>query len=370
MKKKLWMLLVVAVLGALLAACNSETEDVSEGGQEADQEAEEVSGDAENTSGEEASVDLNRIRVVIGSSSTGGDTYQNADAVSRYTEEALDTNMKVDAVGALRAFDELGKANDDGSTIMFFHDMAYLGVEYGSFDQDDELENWRIGPVVATNPGNAFLTSADAPYDTMAESAEWLEENPDETITVALESGGVSEIVFDGYYLWVEEEYGTDVTDRIHAYVTGSQEDKNQALWDGNTDIIHGSIGANKQYTEDGVEDKIKMKFLGITAGERVEGFDVPTFAEQGITVDGEEFVFDKEFFFLMPKNVDENFATALNDAIADVVKNPDYEEDLNTNTYIVNHKPADEAEEYLLDKREKFRSIIERAPDLDEIAK
>ncbi|MFC3040762.1 tripartite tricarboxylate transporter substrate-binding protein [Virgibacillus xinjiangensis] len=355
--KKFWMVLMAAMVVAVLAACGSGSD--------------ETSGDvAEAEGGDEATVDLNRVRVLIGSSSTGGDTYQNADAVSRYTEEVLDTNMKVDAVGALRAFDELGKAKDDGSTIMFFHDMSYLGVEYGSFDESDALENWTIGPVVATNPGNAFLTKADAPYDTMAESAEWLAENPDETITVALESGGVSEVVFDGYYLWIKEEFGTEVSDRIHAYVTGSQQDKDQALWDGNADIIHGSIGANKQYTQDGVEDKIKMKFLGITAGERVEGFDVPTFAEQGITVNGKEFIFDKEFFFLLPKEVDANFAEALDNAVAEVVENPDYAEDLKTNTYVVNHKPAAEAEEYLLEKRENFRYIIENAPNLDDIAK
>ncbi|WP_158734554.1 tripartite tricarboxylate transporter substrate-binding protein [Alteribacillus sp. YIM 98480] len=359
--KKLLMVLIIAFLGAILAACGSSSEESS---------GDETSEANEQNGGEEASVDLNRIRVLIGSSSTGGDTYQNADAVSRYTEEVLDTNMKVDAVGALRAFDELGKAKDDGSTIMFFHDMAYLGVEYGSFDEKDELDNWTIGPMVSINPGNAFLTSADAPYDTMAESAEWLEENPDETITVAVEAGGVSEVTFDAYYLWVEQEFGTEISDRIHAYVTGSQEDKDQALWDGNADIIHGSIGANNQYTEDGVEDKIKMKFLGVSASERVEGFDVPTFNEQGITVDGEEFVFDKEFFFLMPKDVDSNFAAALDNAVAEVVENPDYEEDLNTNTYIVNHRPAEEAEEYLLEKRDKIRSVIEQAPDLNDIAK
>lgn len=349
--KKLMMFLM-AVLLIVLAACGSDSS----------------SSDAEAEEGD-TSVDLDRVRVLIGSTSTGGDTYQNADAVTRYMEDAMDTNMKVDAVGALRAFDELSKAKDDGSTIMFFHDMSYLGVEYGSFDQEHELENWTIGPVVATNPGNAFLTKGDAPYDTMAESAEWLKENPDETITVAIESGGVSEVVFDGYYLWVKEEYGTEVSDRILAYVTGSQEDKNQALWDGNADIIHGSIGANNQYTEDGVEDKIKMKFLGITAGERVEGFDIPTFAEQGITVNGEEFVFDKEFFFLMPKNVDENFAGKLDEAVAQVTGNEDYAKDLKKNTYVVNHKPADEAKEYLMEKRDNFRYIIENAPNLDDIA-
>jgi tripartite-type tricarboxylate transporter receptor subunit TctC len=383
MNKK-FMLILVLVLGLILAACNGEdvepeanaddeassesTESTEESAEETDEEAEEATADAD--AGGEIDFDVNRVRVVIGSSSTGGDTYQIADATSRYVEEILDTNMQVDAVGALRAFDELSKADNDGSSVMFFHDMAYLGVQYGSFDENYSLDNWTIGPVVAINPGNAFLSSADAPYNTMAEAAEWLEENPDETISVAIESGGVSQVNFDGYYLWVKEEFGTEVSDRIHAYVTGSQEDKNQALWDGNSDIIYGSIGANNEYTSDEVEDRIRMKFLGITGGERVEGYDIPTFAEQGITINGEEFVFDKEYFFLLPKEVEQNVVTSLDSAVADIVGNPDYAEDLNRNIYFVNHKPAAEAEEYLKDKAETFGFIIENGPNLDDIAK
>ncbi|MEW9110148.1 MAG: tripartite tricarboxylate transporter substrate-binding protein [Cytobacillus gottheilii] len=317
----------------------------------------------------DGTVDLSRVRVLIGSTSTGGDTYQIADLISRNVEEPLDTNIKVDAVGSERAFNELTKAKNDGSEVMFFHDMAYLGVEYGSFGDEHELENWKIGPVVATNPGNAFLAKADAPYNTMAESAQWLKDNPDEMITVAIEAGGVSQIGFDGYYLWAKEEFGQDVADRIKVYVTGSQKDKDQALWDGNVDIIHGSIGANNEYTKDGVEEKIKMKFLGLTAGERVDGYDIPTFAEQGIKVDGKEFIFDKEFFFILPKDIDEHFVDALDQAVAAAVENENYQNDLLKNAYVANYVSAEEAEEYLLEKRETLRYIISNAPSLDDIA-
>ncbi|SFP72339.1 tripartite tricarboxylate transporter substrate-binding protein [Salibacterium halotolerans] len=360
--KKTMYILMAALLGILLAACGESS------GSEETAGSGETSAEKGGGSGE-AALDLSRMRVVIGSTSTGGDTYQNAEAVSRYAEDILNTNMQVDAVGGVQAFDALSSASNDGSTVMFFHDMAYLGVEYGSFDQSNKLENYTIGPMVSTNPGNAFLASADAPYDSMAESAEWLSSNPNEEITVAIQAGGVSEIVFNGYYLWVQEEYGEEVSNRIKAYVTGSQQDKDQALWDDNADIIHGSIGANNQYTKDGVEDQVKMKFLGITAGERVEGFDIPTLAEQGITVGGEEFTFDKEFFFLLPKDVNENVVTALDNAVSQVVENEDYQSDLNNNAYTPNYMPSDEAEEYLLDKRETMRSIIERAPDLNNIA-
>ncbi|WP_080846011.1 tripartite tricarboxylate transporter substrate-binding protein [Cytobacillus gottheilii] len=349
--KKLLFVLVAGLLVLTAAACGNQT-----GGT-----------DAEAGTG---TVDLSRVRVLIGSTSTGGDTYQIADLISRNVEKPLDTNIKVDAVGSERAFNELTKAKTDGSEIMFFHDMAYLGVEYGSFGDEHELENWKIGPVVATNPGNAFLAKADAPYDTLAEAAQWLQDHPDEMVTVAIEAGGVSQIGFDAFYLWAKEEFGQDVADRIKVYVTGSQKDKDQALWDGNVDIIHGSIGANNEYTKDGVEDKIKMKFLGLTAGERVEGYDIPTFAEQGITVNGKEFVFDKEFFFILPKDIDDNFVDALDQAVAEAVENEDYQNDLLKNAYVANYVPADESADYLLEKRETLRYIISNAPSLDDIAK
>lgn len=345
--KKVWIMLFVLVLGTVLAACGKE----------------EASSNEDSTK-----VDVSRVRVLIGSSSTGGDTYQNADAVTRYLEKELGTNAKVDAVGANRAFDELAKAKTDGSSVMFFHDMAYLGVEYGSIDEKYSLNNWTVGPVVALNPGNAFLAMADAPFDTMAESAEWLKNNPDETIKVAIEAGGVSQISFDAYYLWVKEEYGTEVSDRIKVYVTGSQSDKDQALWDGNVDITHGSVSSNAQYTEEGVEDKIKMKFLGITSSERLEGYEIPTFVEQGIKVNGEEFTFDKEYFFLLPKEIDQAFVDKLDQAIAEVVKNPDYAKDLDVNAFVVNHIPMKEAEAYLTEKRDIMSNIIKNGPDLNEI--
>jgi tripartite-type tricarboxylate transporter receptor subunit TctC len=348
--KKLLSVMFVLILSLALAACGSTDKASKDAGSD------------------EKKVDLSRIRVLIGSSSTGGDTYQNAEAVSRYLEKELDTNAKVDAVGVNRAFDELSKAKSDGSEIMFFHDSAYLGVEYGSLPADYSLEKWTIGPVVSLNPGNAFLAKANAPFETMAESAEWLKANPNKELKIAIEAGGVSQIGFDAYYLWVKEQYGQEVSDRVKVYVTGSQSDKDQALWDGNVDIIHGSVSSNAQYTEDGVEDKIKMKFVGITSAERLEGYEIPTFAEQGIAVDGKEFTFDKEYFFLLPKEIDKGFVEALDKAIAKVVKNADYAKDLGVNSFVVNHIPMAEAEAHLTEKRDIISKIIKKGPNLNDI--
>ena len=70
------------------------------------------------------------LRIVIGSKSTGGDTYQNSSIVAKELAKKLDINVKVDAVGASAAFKTLSRISD-GSTIMIFHDQSYLGYLYG-----------------------------------------------------------------------------------------------------------------------------------------------------------------------------------------------------------------------------------------------
>ena len=64
--KKIWVFALILMMGAVLAACGGSSE--------------EASSDAEGS--DDTKVDVSRVRVLIGSSSTGGDTYQNADAVT------------------------------------------------------------------------------------------------------------------------------------------------------------------------------------------------------------------------------------------------------------------------------------------------
>ncbi|MDN5587885.1 MAG: hypothetical protein L0G69_15125 [Brevibacterium sp.] len=345
MKKKLAALITAPILALSMTACSS-------GG-----------------SNDEGGVDVNRVRVVLGSSSTTADTYQNAHAFTENVGKALDVNMKADAIGANKAFQALDKAKPDGSTIMFFHDMSYLSVKYGSQPEKFGLDNWTVGPVLSLNPGAAFLTKHDAPYNDMVEAAEWLKDNKSETLTFAVEAGGTSELSLDAFYIWVADTYGDDVAERIKVFATGSDEEKNQALWSGNVDIIYGSIGGNEQYTKDDVEDKVKEKFLAITASEKVDGFDIPTFAEQGIEVDGEPFTFDKEFFVLMPKDIEDSFATALDDAAAEAIETDAYGDELSKNNFRTDYVPIDESTQHIEDKRERLETIIDQAPDFNDLA-
>lgn len=343
-KKKLAALITAPMLALTIAACSS--------------------------GGDEGGVDVNRVRVVLGSSSTTADTYQSAHAFTENVGKAMDVNMKADAVGRNQAYQALDKAKPDGSTILFFHDSGYLAVMYGAMPEKYAIDNFTVGPVISLNPGAAFLAKHDAPYDDLAEAAEWLSKNDSETLTFAVEPGGSSELALDAFYIWATEKYGDDLGERIEVFATGSDEEKNQALWAGNTDIIFGSVTGNEQYTGDDVEKKVREKFLALTASERLEGYDIPTYTDLGIEVNGEPYAFDKEFYALMPQDIDDNFATALDEATAEAIDTDAYVDELSKNMLQPNYIPMSESAEYLADKQERLQGIVDKAPDIADLTK
>jgi tripartite-type tricarboxylate transporter receptor subunit TctC len=70
------------------------------------------------------------IRMVIGSTSTGGDTYQNSAIVAEALSEHLGINIKVDPVGTSEGLKAIAR-DARGTTIMLHHDQVYLSHLYG-----------------------------------------------------------------------------------------------------------------------------------------------------------------------------------------------------------------------------------------------
>lgn len=310
--------------------------------------------------------DKKRVRVVIGSTSTSGDSYMVADTVTRFLSKELNFNGKVDAVGAGAALDAIKGGKGDGSTIMIFHDMTYLGVAFGAYDEAYALENMVIGPRVGVNPGAAFAAAEKAPYNDMKEIAEYLKANPDQKVRVAVEAGGVSHISFISYYEWVKKEYGEDVANRVVVIVGGSTADKCQMLWDGNADVIFADYSSLKQYTEDGVDAQLKMKFTALL--DEIEGVDVPTYAEQGIKLYGEPFAFSKDFLIYLPKDTPQAIVDELDAAMAKVSADPEFIEEMKKLTYAAGYLPSDEASAYIMKKRDSLTQLINEAPPLDDL--
>jgi tripartite-type tricarboxylate transporter receptor subunit TctC len=310
--------------------------------------------------------DGKRVRVVIGSTSTTGDSYMIADLASRYLAKELSANLKVDAVGAGPALDAIATAKPDGTTVMMFHDMTYLGISFGAFESKYALENMVVGPRIGQNPGSCFAASADAPYNDMVEMAEYAKANPDTKIRLSVEAGGVSQIAFDAFYAWAVETYGQAVADQFVVVVGGSTAEKSQMLWDGNTDVIFADYSSLLQYTEEGVEAQLKMKFLGLL--DKIEGVDVKSYAEQGITVNGEPFVFSKDFIIYLPKDFPQELVDEIDAAAKAVCENSDFIKEMNELTYVSAYMPASEAKTYIYEKRDSLDTLIKASPNLDDL--
>ena len=311
------------------------------------------------------------IRLVIGSKSTGGDTYQNTAIVAEALSEHLGIDIKVDAVGASEAFNALSR-DSRGTTMMVFHDQSYLGDLYGVRGYADPFAGYQVGPTVAINPGNAYLVPKSSSYQSLDDIIAAA--GAGETIRVAIQPGGVSEIGFSAIKNAVRIEH-PGMEGNIVALNTGSQSDKNQALFDGQVELMHGSVQANEQFTQLPDDDQKAMRFVWMTAREATiqqanpEGLgdtsrdDLLAFVTPNVsvTMDGErDFVFDNEFFFLFNKDMDPALIEVLDQALAEIFEKGEVQEVQKSRFFIPNFMPSTESAEYLAAKRDDYRTVIE----------
>ncbi|PWW37743.1 ABC transporter substrate-binding protein [Chromohalobacter israelensis] len=309
------------------------------------------------------------VRVVIGSTSTGGDTYQNSSIVADALAEHLDINMKVDAVGASSAFRFLDR-DPRGNTLMIFHDQSYLGYLYGVEGYENIFEKYTIGPTVAINPGNAYLVPKDSPYQTLDDVIEAVGNG--EEVRVAIQPGGVSEIGFSALKNAIAIEH-PGMEENLVAVNTGSQADKNQQLFDDQADMINGTVQANEQYTRLPEDDQKAMRFLWLTARNSTieqapeDGLGQTT-REQllqyvepsvNVTMGDDNFTFDKEFFFLYNKDMDQAIVDQIDQALAEIYAEGEIQETQKNAFFIPNFKPSDEAADYLESKMSVYEDII-----------
>lgn len=309
------------------------------------------------------------VRVVIGSTSTSGDSYMIADLVTRYLAKEMGFNGKVDAIGNAAALEEMQNQKGDGTTVMMFHDMTYLSVLFGAVDEAYSLENMTIGPRIGQNPGACFGAAAEDNWNSLADVTNYIKENNTD-VSFNIESGATSHLAFVAYYLWVKETEGEEVANHIKAIVGGTTAEKLQRLWDRNADVIYGDTSAFKQYTEDGVEDQLKMTMFG-TCGE-VNGLDVTSMAAEGVTFNGKPFEFAKDFCMYFPKDMDANVLAEYEAAMKKVTEDPDFQAEMAAlyyNTLSADEVAVDASQAYILEKRETCKELIEQAPSLDDIA-
>lgn len=310
------------------------------------------------------------IRMVIGSTSTGGDTYQAASIVADALSEQLGVNIKVDAVGPAEAYKALGR-DKRGTTIMLFHDHAYLGNLYGVAGNPDPFDGYVVGPTLTINPGNAYLVAKNSPYQTMDDILTAAANG--ERIRVAIQPGGVSEIGFTAMKNAARVR-APGSEENIVPVNTGSQADKNQAMFDGLADVINGSIQANEQFTALPEDDQKAMRFVWLTATPEtlanspeagmgsLTRDDMMKYAapETSVTLDGsEDFTFDKEFFLIYNKDMDPAMMQAVDDGLAAVYEKGDIQDRMLEAFFIPDYQPMAEGSAHLQAKRDTYREVI-----------
>jgi len=374
--KKLFSLMLVLVMVLGMVACDSGTpapsappasDPPAESEAPAESAAPEGEGEGEVTADPAEYLKGKTIRVVIGSTSVTGDTYLTADLVTRMISEKYDCNIKVDPIGAGRALEEVVTVQDE-ETIMMFHDMTYLGVLFGAYEAEDyKLENMIVGASYGYNPGDSFSAVASAPYDTIAEMGQWMSENPTETVRLAVEAGGVSQLGFNAIYMWILETYGEEIAGNLKAFVTGSTDEKLQALWDGNCQGIYAAASAVEEYTLEGVDDQLKLKVIGLMGGS-IEGKDWPTFEEQGISIDGTPFNFTKEYIACYGLGVSEEFIAAMDAAFEAVCNSEEYIEAIEALGYKAQCLTSEEVQEHIYQKRDEMSAVIANCPAFDDL--
>lgn len=311
------------------------------------------------------------LRVVIGSKSTGGDTYQNSSIVAEALAKKLGINVKVDAVGASAAFKALDRAGVRGNTIMIFHDQAYLGYLYGKKGYFDIFNKYIIGPSVAINPGNSYLVPKNSKYQTIEDIIDGCGKG--EKIRVAIQPGGVSEIGFTALKNAISLKYPGKEANLV-AVNTGGQSMKNQLLFDGQADVINGSVQANEQYTRLPADDQKAMRFVWLTARKSTineapeAGLGATTRAQLLKYVDpnanvpfdaNSNFTFDKEFYFLYNKGLDPKVIAEIDKAYTEIFAEGNIQMTQKKSFFIPNFKPSAEAGEYFKGKMESYKKII-----------
>ncbi len=311
------------------------------------------------------------IRIVIGASSTG-DTYQSSTIVARAMEEKLGVKVTVEAPGLTEAFTAIDKAGDDGKTLMIFNDQAYLNFLYGVKGLKDLIGNYRIGPLLAINPGIAYLVPKSTPYASIQDVIDAC--GAGTQVRMAVSPGSVSEVGYTALQHAIKVKYPGREGNLIRVVSAGAQKEKNKQLFEGKADLISGSVQINEEFTKLPVYDRRAMRFVWLTSRAEMmqranpDGFgktsrdELMKNMEPYIWIPYDRktnFTFDKEYFFIYNKNISNEIVAYLDKVLADIYSEGKIQEMQKKSFFIPNFSPSSDAEIYLKNKRDFMETII-----------
>jgi putative tricarboxylic transport membrane protein len=247
------------------------------------------------------------IQVVV-PAGAGGDTDLNSRILAKYLEKELGESVIIVNTGGAGGTLGSRKVKDskaDGYTVLFYHPSMLLNKLLGLVDYS--AEDFANAGLAVLDQTNVFVTSAESPYDNIADVAKILKANP-RSLSFATEVGAFTHLQSMAF----QEAAGVE----LNIVDVGGAAAKTAALKGRQIDIIGTQYGLVKDFIANG-----DFKALGVLSEKRNESFpDVPTFKEQGFDIS-----FTKFFFYSFPAGTPQYAIDTFTQALKRVVANPEY---------------------------------------------
>ncbi|MCG8540002.1 MAG: tripartite tricarboxylate transporter substrate binding protein [Clostridia bacterium] len=280
-----------------------------------------------------------KIIEVIVPYGAGGDTDFNARTYTKYLEDVLGVTVVVSNMtgssGSI-ATREVKGSEPNGYRVLLANSALHVNEVSGitDFSWDEAFEIVAIG---AKHSGDLLFVQGDAPYETLEDLIKDSQKRPGE-ITFGGDIGGTTHVI--GGML---NKAGAEVT----IVDQGGASGRLTGLKGGHVDIIPNPYGTMKDYVDLG-----DVKPLALLNDERNPHFsDIPTAIEQGHDVN-----MPKVYFFAMPKGTPQEIVDKLADALEEVSKMSEYQQDIEKAYY---QQPfflrGEEAARYMDEQRNMF---------------
>ncbi len=311
------------------------------------------------------------IRLVVGTDAANGDIYQSAVIMAKALEQKLGIKVTVDVVGIDKAFKSVEKDGANGLTLMISGDAAYLGAIYGVKGRKDLFANYTLGPSIATNPGNAYLASRHSQYWSIFEVMEACRRNL--PVRIAVEPGGPSDVGFTALKHALKI-IAPGAEKNLVAVAAATQEQRNQALFDGQADIISGSVQENEKFAKLPVYERSGMRIIwsptkmatmrwsNPNGYGKIEQSDIIRFLEPYVWIPYSKdanFTFDKEVFFVYNQKISPELVRYFDKILGEIFAVGGVRPQL-TEAYLVpDFKPAWMTAEQLQEKSDYVKGLL-----------
>ncbi|MDR1519733.1 MAG: tripartite tricarboxylate transporter substrate binding protein [Planctomycetota bacterium] len=240
----------------------------------------------------------------------GGDTDVNGRLFCKYLEEELKQSVVVvnvagggGTVGTRRVI----TSKPDGYTVLFYHTEVFLPKIAGMADFDlFDLDLCGVGILDDTT---VLATHNEAPYKTLPELVAYAKANPGK-VEFGMMTGGYPHLIG----LALANVTGAD----FNIVDVGGNAAKTVALKGKKTDVINTQYGLTKDYFASG-----DFVCLGLLSEKRNPLLpSIPTTKELGYPM-----IFNKFFFFAMPKGAPKPIINAFSAAMKRVTERKDFQD-------------------------------------------